>query len=127
MKETKFYRCEKCGNIVGLIHAGGGELTCCGQSMTELSANTTDAAQEKHVPVPEVQGNKVVVKVGSTAHPMTEKHLIEWIYLQTKKGGQRHVLTAEDAPQAEFLVADGDAPVAVYAYCNLHGLWKAAV
>ena len=94
--------------------------------MKNLTANTTDAAQEKHVPVVEVDGNKISVKVGSVAHPMTEAHLIEWIYLQTKKGGQHRYLTANDKAEATFLIAEDDTPLAVYAYCNLHGLWKAA-
>ena len=127
MSEKKFYVCKKCGNIVGLIYQGGGQLVCCGEPMTELIANTTDAAQEKHVPVVTVAGNKVAVKVGSVAHPMTQEHLIQWIYLQTKRGGQRRALTPQDSPAAEFVLADGDAPVAVYEYCNLHGLWKAEI
>jgi superoxide reductase len=92
--------------------------------MGELKANTTDAAQEKHVPVAEVSGNQVTVKVGSVVHPMTEQHLITWIYLQTEKGGQRKKLAAGEAPEAVFTLHD-DKPVAVYAYCNLHSLWKA--
>lgn len=124
MAGSRMYICRVCGNIVNLVHKGGGVLSCCGQPMEELSANTTDAAQEKHVPVVLVSGSKVTVKVGSVAHPMTEAHYIQWIYLRTKLGGQYRLLTPADAPEAVFEVAAGDAPVAAYEYCNLHGLWK---
>ena len=127
MAEKTFYVCELCGNIVGVVKAGGGQLTCCGQPMKALVANTTDAAQEKHVPVVTKEGGMVIVRVGSTAHPMTEAHLIEWIYLETKLGGQRKALKSVDAPEAAFALTPDDAPVAAYAYCNLHGLWKAEI
>jgi superoxide reductase len=107
-----------------LINRNAAELSCNGAPMKVLTANTTDAAQEKHVPVFEIDGNKISVKVGSIEHPMTEAHLIEWIYLQTKKGGQYRYLTATDKPEAVFYIADDDTPLAVYEYCNLHGLWK---
>ena len=110
-----------------LINRNAAELSCNGAPMKVLTANTTDAAQEKHVPTFEVDGKKITVKVGSVAHPMTEPHLIEWIYLQTKKGGQYRYLTHEDKPEAVFYVAEDDKPLAVYEYCNLHGLWKAAI
>ena len=110
-----------------LINRNAAELSCNGAPMKVLTANTTDAAQEKHVPVVEVDGNKISVKVGSVPHPMTEAHLIEWIYLQTKKGGQHRYLTATDKPEATFFIAEDDTPLAVYEYCNLHGLWKAAI
>ena len=110
-----------------LINKGDGELSCNGKPMQQLKANTTDAAQEKHVPVATVEGKKIFVKVGSVAHPMTEEHLIAWIYLQTKKGGQYRHLTPNDKPEAQFIVADDDEPIAVYEFCNLHGLWKADI
>ena len=121
---SRFFVCKHCGNLIGMIHSAGVPIKCCGENMAELVPNTTDAAQEKHVPVAEVSGNTVSVCVGSTEHPMTEDHSIEWVYLQTEKGGQRKAFAAGDAPKATFLL-DGDKPVAVYAYCNLHGLWKA--
>ena len=113
--------------LVMLINRNAAEISCNGAPMKVLTANTTDAAQEKHVPVVEVDGNKISVKVGSVAHPMTDAHLIEWIYLQTKKGGQHRYLTASDKPEAIFFIAEDDTPLAVYEYCNLHGLWKAAI
>ena len=113
--------------IIMLITGGGQEISCGGKPMTFLKANTTDAAQEKHVPQVTVDGKKVSVQVGSVAHPMTEAHLIQWIYLQTKRGGQYVHLTANDKPEAEFIVADDDEPIAAYEYCNLHGLWKADI
>ena len=113
--------------LVMLINKNAAELACNGAPMKVLTANSTDAAQEKHVPVVEVDGNKITVKVGSVAHPMTEPHLIEWIYLQTKKGGQHRHLTATDKPEAVFYIAEDDTPLAVYEYCNLHGLWVAKI
>lgn len=114
-------------SIIMLIGGNGQNITCDGKPMNFLMANTTDAAQEKHVPQVTVDGKKIFVKVGSVAHPMTEAHLIQWIYLQTKKGGQYVNLTASDKPEAEFIVADDDEPIAAYEYCNLHGLWKADI
>ena len=114
-------------SIIMLIGGKGTDISCGGKPMSFLQANTTDAAQEKHVPQVTVDGKKVIVKVGSVEHPMTDAHLIQWIYLQTKRGGQYVHLTASDKPAAEFIVADGDEPVAAYEFCNLHGLWKADI
>jgi len=114
-------------SIIMLITGGGQDISCDGKPMTFLKANVTDAAQEKHVPQVKIDGKKVFVQVGSVEHPMTEAHLIQWIYLQTKKGGQYVHLSANDKPIAEFIVADGDEPVAVYEFCNLHGLWMAKI
>lgn len=119
----KFYRCEVCGNIVELVHNGGGELICCGEPMKELVANTTDAATEKHVPFVQVEGQKISVQVGETIHPMTEAHYITWIILETDKRITRVNLTPQDEPKAEFVLPEGEKAVAVYEYCNLHGLW----
>ena len=98
---------------------------CCGEAMKELVPNTTDAAGEKHVPVYKVNGNIVEVNVGSVAHPMTEEHLIEWVSLQTEQGNQRKVLKAGQEPKVCFALCEGDKVKNVFAYCNLHGLWKA--
>ena len=92
--------------------------------MDVLEPNTVDAAVEKHVPVVSVDGSVVTVKVSSVEHPMTEAHLIKWVALQTKCGNQRKELTAEDKPEVQFALLEGDEVVAAYAYCNLHGLWK---
>lgn len=124
MCENKFYICSHCGNIVGLIKNAGVPLMCCGQKMNLLEPGTVEASHEKHIPVATVEGNTVKVEIGSVAHPMTEEHLINWVYLQTDKGGQRKCLNPNDAPVVTFALAD-EKPVAVYAYCNLHGLWKA--
>lgn len=116
-----FYRCGLCGNIVGLIHDGGGELVCCGQPMTLLVANTSDGAAEKHVPAGTRDGNKLKVAVGSVPHPMTEAHYIQWICIAQGNHTQRIALEPNQAPAADFIVDDG--PVTIYEYCNLHGLW----
>ena len=123
----KFFKCEHCGNVAVKVYDTKVPLMCCGEKMVELTANTTDAATEKHVPVVAVDGAKVDVVVGEVEHPMTEEHLITMIVLETKKGFQVAELTAEDAPKASFAVAEGDEAVAVYEYCNLHGLWVATL
>ena len=123
MCDNKFYICEKCGNIVGMIHNGGVPMMCCGQKMTKLEAGVVEASHEKHIPVVVVEGNTVRVNVGSVTHPMSEEHHIAWVYLQTNRGGQRKCLDVTGAPEVIFALAD-ETPVAVYAYCNLHGLWK---
>ncbi|MBR4944760.1 MAG: desulfoferrodoxin [Peptococcaceae bacterium] len=123
--EQKFFICEHCGNIVAMVKASGVPVVCCGQPMKELVPGTTDAAAEKHVPAYSVEGNVVKVKVGEVAHPMIPEHFIEWVSLQTKQGNQRKVLVPESAPEVSFLIDADDEVEAVYAYCNLHGLWKA--
>ncbi|MDD4689634.1 MAG: desulfoferrodoxin family protein [Eubacteriales bacterium] len=120
----KFYRCELCGQMVAIVKETGSPLVCCGQNMIELIPGTTDAAVEKHVPVYEVEGNKVFVTVGEVAHPMTEEHYIEWVSIQTKQGNQRKNLNPGDEPKVCFSMCEGDEVEAVYAYCNLHDLWK---
>lgn len=123
--ETKFYICKHCGNVVTKLKDSGVKVVCCGEKMNELIAGTTDASQEKHVPVYKVEGNNVNVVVGAVEHPMTDEHYIEWVYLQTKKGGQIKYLKPLEKPQTCFSICDGDTVEAVYAYCNLHSLWKA--
>lgn len=107
------------------VKNSGVPVMCCGQKMQEIIPGTTDASLEKHVPVWKQEGNVVSVNVGAVDHPMTEEHYIEWISLQTKQGNQRKVLNPGDAPKVCFCVCDGDEVEAVYAYCNLHSLWKA--
>ena len=126
-KEPKFFVCKHCGNFVGMIHESGVQMICCGDPMTEVVANTTDAAQEKHVPVITVSGNNVTVDIGSVPHPMTPEHHIAWVYLETTEGGQRKCLAETGAPKAEFALTPGDKVIASYEYCNLHGLWKASL
>ncbi len=123
--EMKFFKCDICGNIIAMVHSSGAPVSCCGQKMTEIIPGTSDGAVEKHVPVYEVKENKVHVSVGSVAHPMTEAHYIQWISLQTKQGNQRKELKPNQEPKVCFSMCEGDEVIAVYAYCNLHGLWKA--
>lgn len=119
----KFLICEKCGNMVAVVKESGVPVMCCGQKMTELVPGAVDASVEKHVPEFTVNGNKVEVVVGSVIHPMSEEHFIEWISLQTKFGNQRKQLKPGQEPKVCFTICDGDEVEAVYAYCNLHGLW----
>ncbi len=122
-EKLQVYKCELCGNIVDVLHAGGGELVCCGQPMKLFVENTVDAAKEKHVPVIEKTANGYKVKVGSVAHPMEEKHYIEWVELIAGDQVYRQFLYPGQTPEAEFCVkAD---KVVAREYCNLHGLWKA--
>lgn len=123
--EMKFYRCETCGQIIAVVKKTGVPVMCCGKPMQEIVPGTTDASVEKHVPVYEVKDNKVVVTIGAAAHPMVEEHFIEWVSLQTKQGNQRKLLVPGTEPKVCFSICDGDEVEAVYAYCNLHGLWKA--
>lgn len=123
MNEQKFLKCEKCGSILSLLNLSGKAPACCSVELKELTPNTTEAAVEKHLPVATVSGDVVTVKVGSIEHPMLEEHHIEFIYLQTKKGGQVKYLKPGEVPAAVFKVVD-DCVIAVFEYCNLHGLWK---
>ena len=122
MAKIEWYRCNVCGNMVALVKKGGGTLVCCGQEMERLEANTTDAAKEKHVPVVEKKDGKLVVRVGSVAHPMVPEHYIEWIALVTDDAVKLKYLKPGEEPTASFCKADHGT---VYEYCNLHGLWKA--
>ena len=123
--KQKFYVCEHCGNIITKVNDSKVPVMCCGQPMKEMIPGTTDAAVEKHVPVYEVEGNVVNVKVGSVDHPMIPEHYIQWIVLETKEGFQIKYLEPETPPVASFSLTEGDEVVAVLEYCNLHGLWQA--
>ena len=123
--EMKFYRCAHCGQIIAIVKKTGVPVMCCGQPMQEIIPSSTDASVEKHVPVVTVDGCTVTVTVGSAEHPMLPEHYIEWISLQTAAGNQRKALHPGDAPKTTFCICQGDRIEAVYAYCNLHGLWKA--
>ena len=120
----KYYVCEQCGNMIEFVKDAGVPVMCCGQPMKELTPGTTDGALEKHVPVVTIEGNRVMVEVGSVIHPMIETHYIQWIVIETKKGSQKVKLSYTDEPKAEFLLTEGDEFIAAYEYCNLHGLWK---
>ena len=123
--EQKFFICQHCGNIIAMVKDSGVPVMCCGEKMEELIPGTTDAAVEKHVPVFKREGGKVMVEVGAVEHPMIPEHYIEWISLQTKYGNQRKELHPGIKPYVEFYICEKDEVEAVYAYCNLHGLWKA--
>ncbi len=123
MERNSVFKCQVCGNMVEMVHVGGGTLVCCGQNMTLLNENTEDAATEKHVPVIEKEGNQVKVSVGSVLHPMEEKHFIQWIEVMTTDKVYRKHLKPGEEPIAEFVV-EGDV-VKAREYCNLHGLWSA--
>jgi len=122
----RFFKCDLCGNLTGLIIISGAPLSCCGQAMTELVPNTAEAATEKHLPAVTVSGDDLSVQVGSVPHPMEEGHHIAFVFVQTEKGGQRKGLKVGAEPKCAFSLKD-DKPVAVYAYCNLHGLWESGV
>ena len=122
-KKLEIYKCDACGNIVEVVHGGEGELVCCGEPMKLMTENTVDAAKEKHVPVIEKVDGGVKVKVGDVAHPMEEKHYIQWIELIADGRAYRQFLNPGEPPEAFFAV---DAPnLSAREYCNLHGLWKA--
>lgn len=125
MNKPKFLKSKGCENTVEVICFDGKDaIICCGKPMEELTPNTSEGAAEKHLPVIEVNGNTVTVKVGSVFHPMTEEHSITWVYLETKEGCQRKNLHHTGDPAAIFALTESDEPVAAYAYCNLHGFWK---
>ena len=119
---NKFYICRHCGNLIGMVHDAGVPMSCCGERMEALVPNTVDASGEKHIPVVEIKDGMVEVNIGSVDHPMVDEHFIQWVYLHTERGGQRKALKPGEAPHVRFCLGD-DKPLAVYEYCNLHGLW----
>ena len=122
----KFLKCEKCGKIVAIVNDMDCCPTkCCGEAMKVIPVNTEDGAHEKHLPVYKVEGNIVSVKVGEVTHPMLEAHYIQWIALETNFGNQRKQLKPGQVPEAQFALLPGEEVIAVYEYCNLHGLYKA--
>ncbi len=122
-ERLQIFKCEVCGNIAKLYHAGGGRMICCGQPMKLIDANTVDAAVEKHVPVVEKVDGGIKVTVGSVAHPMEEKHFIEWIEVISGEKTCTAFLKPGEAPEAFFPVSVDE--LTVREYCNIHGLWKA--
>lgn len=133
-KEVELYKSCECGEIVEMVCTCGEPVSCCGQRMERMTPNMTEGAapqgqkpvgaQEKHLPVVEREGDIITVKVGEIFHPMEEKHSIQWVTLQTRQGTQRKHLPPTGEPVVRFALIDGDEPQSVYAYCNLHGLWK---
>jgi superoxide reductase len=121
-KKLQVYKCAACGNIVEVLHGGGGELVCCGKPMENLAAKTTDEGKEKHVPVIEKIGGGIKVKVGSIAHPMEAEHYIEWIEVIADGKAYRQFLNPGDAPEAEFAVEAGQ--ITAREHCNKHGMWE---
>ena len=126
MSNNKFYICEKCGNLVEKIEDSGVPMVCCGQKMSAIEAGVVEASREKHIPVAQVEGSIVKVSVGSVEHPMAEEHSILWVELRTDKGVHRKNLEVGKAPVVSFSLVD-EQPLEVYAYCNLHGLWKSVI
>lgn len=122
--EMKYLKCAKCGQIISVIKDTGVPIICCGEPMQEIKAGMSDGAKEKHVPVYENSDNMIRVNIGIEDHPMEEEHYIEWIAVVTSSGYQRKNLKPGDVPHAVFSMVEGDEVQAVYAYCNIHGLWK---
>jgi len=122
--QKQVYKCNICGNIVEVLHAGKGELVCCGQPMELLQEKTADVGLEKHVPVVETTDRGIKVKVGSVPHPMEAKHYIEWIEIIADGYIHRKFLKPEDKPEAEFEIQPQKA--SAREYCNIHGLWKSS-
>ncbi len=122
--EQRFFKCPICGQIIAKVKQTAVPVMCCGKAMEEILPNTVDASAEKHTPAYSVENNIVTVNVGDVAHPMIAEHYIEWVSIQTKTGNQRKCLSPESSPIVTFAITPGDEVVCVYAYCNLHGLWK---
>ncbi|MBQ8143555.1 MAG: desulfoferrodoxin [Butyricicoccus sp.] len=125
--KVKFYRCAHCGNIIHKIHDAGVPVVCCGQKMEELVPNVVDASGEKHVPVASVEGSVLHVHIGAVDHPMVDAHYIEWVFVELENGHFLKELKPDSDPHVEFQLGENDKPVAVYAYCNLHGLWMSEI
>lgn len=119
-----FYVCKVCGNVITKVNDSSVPVVCCGKNMEELIAGSVEASAEKHIPVYTTDGNKVFVMVGDIEHPMQPEHFIEWIAIETEAGFQIKYLSAAEKPAASFCMSRQDQLIAVYAYCNLHGLWK---
>lgn len=119
----KFYVCDTCGNFVVLFESSGAPMFCCGEEMTHVEPNSTDGKNEKHVPDVEVDGRNVTVKIGCEEHPSLTEHYIKWVLVQTDKSIHKRMLSPGDKPEAKFVLADDEKLLAVYEYCNQHGLW----
>lgn len=119
----KFYYCKHCKNIITFVKEVNPNIVCCNEKMVELVPGSVDAAHEKHIPVVDINENKVTVCIGSVEHPMQVEHYIEWIILETTKGVYRKNLNSGEKPEATFVLEEGEKVVSTYEYCNLHGLW----
>ncbi|MBQ4070891.1 MAG: desulfoferrodoxin [Clostridia bacterium] len=126
-RKSKFFICNRCNNLNLSLTFSGEIPTCCGREMENIAPHTEGEGTEKHLPRVRVSGSLVTVSVADTPHPMTEEHNIGWIYLVTREGDARKHLIAEDSPERTFALTEGDIPVAAYAYCNRHGLWKTQI
>lgn len=124
MKE-RFFICKHCGNIIAMIKDSGVPIQCCGEDMQEIVPGTTEASEEKHIPVYDIKDGVVTVSVGSAEHPMTPEHYIEWVCIESEEGFQFKSLNPNMPPQATFSISEGENIKAVYAFCNQHSLWKA--
>ena len=122
--KQRFFKCSHCGNIIAMVEDKGVPVMCCGEKMQEIIPNSTDGAKETHVPNVAQDENLVVVNVGLDEHPMSVDHSIQWISIETREGNQRKTLAPGRAAWAEFSLVEDDELIAVYAYCNRHGLWK---
>lgn len=123
--EKRFLICEHCGNIIAMIRDKGVAVQCCGEKMKEILSGANTAAEEKHVPVYDVKNGKVTVTIGAVEHPMVPEHYIEWVCLETEDGIQYKQLQPNTPPEVSFFISPNDKVKAVYAFCNMHSLWKA--
>ncbi|MCQ2597182.1 MAG: desulfoferrodoxin [Treponema sp.] len=124
--KLQFFICKKCGKLLIIVNDTKVPTVCCGEKMSELEPGTTEGATEKHIPIIQMTGNKVVVTVGEFFHPMEKEHYIMWIVLMTDKGIQKKFLCPTDLPSAQFLLLDDESVIGAYAYCNIHKLWKSS-
>ena len=122
---VRFFICNHCGNIIAMIKDNGVPIKCCGENMQEIIPGTSEGSQEKHIPVYHINGETVTVSVGETEHPMTPEHYIDWVCIETEDGFQLKNLTPNMSPKISFSLSKGEKIKAVYAFCNLHSLWKA--
>lgn len=123
--KIRFFICNHCGNIIAMVKDSGISIQCCSEEMEEIIPGTSDGAQEKHVPVYNVNGETVTVSVGAVEHPMTSEHYIEWVCVESEEGLQFKKLNSDASPRVSFSLSKGDKVKTVYAFCNLHSLWKA--
>ena len=126
-RKSKFFVCNSCKNLISTVQFSGKEICCCNKGMENIVPVTEKEGREKHTPIVKVDGNRVKVNIGEITHPMSEDHNIAWVYLVTKNGEQRKFLVPGEKPELTFLLEEDDLPIAAYAYCNLHGLWKTQI